>query len=175
MFEARRLAGTAPPPRRVEPREGQESVWDYPRPPRVEDCPRLLEVMFAGVSVARTRRGKRVLETSLPPSYYAPPADVRTELLRPGAARTRCEWKGEAAHWDLVVGERVARDAAWSYPRPNPGYEAIAGFLAFYPARVDACLVDGQRARPQEGGFYGGWVTSHVAGPFKGAPGSEGW
>jgi uncharacterized protein (DUF427 family) len=153
----------------------QESVWDYPRPPRLEPSPRHVRVVFAGVEVAGSRRAWRVLETSHPPSWYLPPEDVRTELLRPSPRRTWCEWKGQARYFSLVVAGREAKDAAWSYPDPSPGFEPLRDHLAFYPARVDACYVEGEQVRPQAGGFYGGWVTSDLVGPFKGEPGSEGW
>jgi uncharacterized protein (DUF427 family) len=115
------------------------------------------------------------LETSHPPSYYLPPEDVAMALLRPSARRSLCEWKGQAVYFDLVLGDAVLPDVVWSYPRPTPAFAALRGFLAFYAAPLDLCQVDGEAARPQPGRFYGGWVTSHVAGPFKGAPGSMGW
>lgn len=161
--------------KRIEPGPGQESVWDYPRPPAVVPTTKLVRVVFNGEVVAETRRALRVLETSHPPVYYIPPEDVRTELLTQTARRSFCEWKGAATYWTLAVGERVSADAAWSYPDPAPGYEAIAGYFAFYPQRVDECTVDGEVVRAQEGGFYGGWITSEIVGPFKGGPGSMGW
>ena len=154
---------------------GQESVWDYPRPPRIEPDARVWRVTFGGVVVAETRRGLRVLETASPPTFYFPPDDVRTDLLQPGGRQTVCEWKGLADHFDLTVNSRTARAAAWSYQSPNPGYESIAGYIAFYPARVDEATVDGEQVRAQAGGYYGGWITSEVVGPFKGDPGTEGW
>lgn len=159
----------------MRPGPGQESVWDYPRPPAVEPTGRLVEVRFAGLTVASSRRAIRVLETSHPPVYYLPPEDVRTDLLVPEAGRSVCEWKGSAVYLGIRVGERHAPSVAWSYPRPLPGYEAIAGHLAFYPGRVEACFVDGVRVAPQPGGFYGGWITPDVVGPFKGEPGTLGW
>jgi uncharacterized protein (DUF427 family) len=162
-------------PRRVEPGPGQESVWDYPRPPRVEDTARRVRVVFAGAVVADTTRARRVLETAGAPVYYVPPGDVRRELLRPSGATTVCEWKGRARYFDVVVGDRTAVGAAWAYPEPAPGYEAIRDHVAFYPGRVDACFVDAERVRPQPGRFYGGWITPDVVGPFKGDPGTEGW
>ena len=154
---------------------GQESVWSYPRPPRVEPSTQLVRVLFGGVVVAESRRALRVLETASPPVYYLPPDDVRTDLLRPSGHTTVCEWKGSAEHFELVVGERTAPRAAWSYQTPRPGYEEIAGYIAFYPGRVDEATVDGERARPQPGGYYGGWVTDAIVGPWKGEPGTEGW
>lgn len=160
---------------RIEPGPGQESVWDYPRPPRVEASRRLVRVEFAGTVVAETLAARRVLETAGPPVWYLPPDDVRTDLLIPVERRTVCEWKGTATYFDLRVGTQVSSAAAWSYPRPSAGYEAIAGYIAFYAGRVDAASVDGEPVRPQPGGFYGGWITPDVVGPFKGEPGSEGW
>jgi len=166
-------------PRRVEPGPGQESVWDYPRPPAIERARKVLRVGFAGEVVAETAHGMRVLETAGPPTYYFPPDDVRTDLLVPGNMRTICEWKGIARYWSVHVqgdeGERVARDAAWSYPDPKEGYEALAGYFAFFAGRVDRCTVGDERVVPQPGDFYGGWITSDVVGPFKGGPGTEGW
>ena len=162
-------------PHRDTPAPGQESVWDFPRPARVEPVGFHLTVEFAGRVIAETRRGMRAIETSHPPSYYFPPDDVDLALLVPASKRTLCEWKGGAAYHDLVVGDRVARDAVWSYPKPTPDFLGVAGWFAFYPGRVDACFVDGERVTPQAGEFYGGWITRHVAGPFKGPPGTMGW
>jgi uncharacterized protein (DUF427 family) len=160
---------------RVEPGPGQESAWDYPRPPRVESSTRLVRVEFAGEVVAETRTALRVMETAGAPVWYLPPGDVRFELLTPANRRTFCEWKGTANYFDLRAGGRLAGAAAWSYPQPAAGYEAIRDHVAFYAGRVDAAYVDGERVTPQPGGFYGGWITSDVVGPFKGEPGSEGW
>jgi len=161
--------------RRIAPGPGQESVWDYPRPPRLEPTQRHLLVRFAGCVIAETRRGQRVLETSHPPVFYFPPGDVRGELLAPARGATLCEWKGAARYWDVRVENRVAREAAWSYPAPVGAFASIRDHLAFYAGRVDECFVDGERVTPQPGGFYGGWITQHVVGPFKGGPGSAGW
>jgi uncharacterized protein (DUF427 family) len=157
------------------PASSQESVWDYPRPPRVEPTGKRIRVVFNGVTVAETTRAIRVLETSHPPSYYIPPEDVRREYLTPTRQRTFCEFKGAASYWTLQVGDRIAQNAAWGYPDPSPGYEAIRGCLMFYPGRVDACYVDDERVTPQVGDFYGGWITSDIIGPFKGEPGTQGW
>lgn len=162
-------------PRAVEPGPGQESVWDYPRPPRCEQTARTIEVFFAGERIAHSRRAYRVLETSHPPTYYLPPEDVREELLRPAGGGTICEWKGQARYFDVVVGDRVASSAAWCYPRPTSGFRGLASYLAFYAPRLDSCRVDGQEIEPQPGGFYGGWITPELVGPFKGGPGSAGW
>jgi uncharacterized protein (DUF427 family) len=153
----------------------RESVWDYPRPPRLEPTSRRIRVVFAGLTVADSSRCLRILETSHPPTYYIPPEDVRQDLLRPTDRRSFCEFKGLAHYSSLRVGDQVARDCAWSYPKPTPGYEALRGHLAFFANRVDECWVDDERARPQPGGFYGGWVTAELGGPFKGDPGTEGW
>jgi uncharacterized protein (DUF427 family) len=152
-----------------------ESVWDYPRPPRVEASTRRVRVVFNGVTVAETTRALRVLETSHPPVYYVPPEDVRTEYVRPTRRRTFCEFKGEAAYYDLDVDGRVAVNAAWYYPEPTERYAALRGHVAFYPGRVDACFVDDEQVQPQAGDFYGGWITRDITGPFKGGPGTTGW
>jgi uncharacterized protein (DUF427 family) len=162
-------------PRREQPGPGQESVWDYPRPPAVTASSEHVVVEFAGVVVADTRRAVRVLETSHPPVYYIPMEDVRTDLLVPTGHRTLCEFKGAALYADIVVDGRRSSSACWWYPAPTPGYEALAGALTFYPQRVDRCLVDGEEVRPVEGDFYGGWITSRVVGPFKGGPGTWWW
>ena len=156
------------------PQPGQESVWDYPRPPRLEEDKRVVQVRVGDVEIARTRRAVRVLETASPPTFYLPPEDVRTELLEPSPGRSLCEWKGEARYFSLVLPDRRIEQAGWSYPEPFPEFEAIRSFLSVYPARVE-CFVDGTRVQPQPGRFYGGWVTPELVGPFKGEPGSEGW
>jgi len=162
-------------PVRVEPGPGQESVWDYPRPPALERTDSHLVVEHAGVVVAETRRGWRVLETSQPPAYYFPPDDVRLDLLEPSRHRTFCEWKGQASYRSIRVGERVAADAAWLYERPTERFVPITDHLAFYAQLVDRCTVDGETVEANEGTFYGGWITSNVVGPFKGGAGTAGW
>jgi uncharacterized protein (DUF427 family) len=157
------------------PGPGQESVWDYPRPAVAEPTPWRLQVIHRGTVVADTVQGVRTLETSHPPTYYFPPDDVTTELLRPARGRSLCEWKGAAAYFDVVVGDEILPQAAWRYPSPSPSFARLAGFFAFYPGAFESCLVDGETVTPQAGGFYGGWITSHVAGPFKGGPGSRFW
>ncbi len=163
-------------PRRQPAGPGQESVWDYPRPPRLEPTSRHLLVESGGRVVAETTRGARVLETSHPPVYYFPPDAVDPELLA-GEARapTACEWKGLARYFDVVVGARRWNEAAWCYPDPVPEFLAIQGWFAFYAGRVDRCLVDGRSVTPQPGNFYGGWITADIVGPFKGGPDSWGW
>ena len=160
---------------RVEPGPGQESVWDYPRPPRLESCAKTIKVIVAGQLIAETQQSYRVLETSHPPVYYLPPNDVRTELLQHGEGASWCEWKGNACYFDLVVGDRRIAKAAWSYPSPSRAFAAIKDYLAFYPHPMDACWVGQEQVRPQAGGFYGGWITSDIVGPFKGEPGTRGW
>jgi len=161
--------------RRVEPGPGQESVWDYPRPPRVEETDERVTVDFGGARVVDTVRAVRVLETSHPPVYYVPREDVADGALRPAAGSSFCEFKGRAAYLDVIAGAAVAPRAAWYYPTPEPGYELLAGCVAIYPGRMDACAVAGETVIAQEGDFYGGWITSRVVGPFKGAPGTLGW
>jgi uncharacterized protein (DUF427 family) len=146
-------------------------VWDYPRPPRVEPSREHVTVRLAGRILADTRRSLRVLETSHPPVYYIPVADVDMTALNQGQATSWCEFKGNAVYWDS--GE--ARAIGWSYPDPSPGFEALRAHIAFYPARVEEATVDGERVESQAGGFYGGWITSRVTGPFKGAAGTRGW
>ena len=161
---------------RVQPAAGQESVWNYPRPPSCVPSGRHVEVSFESVSIADTRAAVRVLETSHPPTWYLPPRDIATGVLQRSAAHaTVCEWKGAATYWDVVIdGGGTLRAVAWSYEDPHPGFETITGFVSFLPARL-ACSIDGERVRPQEGGFYGGWITDDVVGPFKGGPGTLGW
>ena len=157
------------------PGPGQESVWDYPRPPRVERVAERLRVELFAEVFAETTRGRRVIETAGPPTYYFPPEDVRTDLLEPAESRTLCEWKGVAQHWSARRGERHVANVAWSYPDPDPAFAEIRDWLAFYPARVDRCKVGDEEVRAQAGGYYGGWITSRIVGPFKGEPGSERW
>jgi uncharacterized protein (DUF427 family) len=157
------------------PTDQSEWVWDFPRPPRLESTARRIRVVFGGVTIADTTRALRVLETSHPPTYYVPPEDARMDLLEPTARRTFCEFKGAAHYLTLRVGDRTAPDCAWSYSDPTASFRPLKDHLAFYPGRVDACLVDEERAKPQPGGFYGGWVTTDLRGPFKGEPGTEGW
>jgi uncharacterized protein (DUF427 family) len=150
-------------------------VWDYPRPPRVEPTSKRVEVVLGGEVVASTRRALRVLETSHPPTYYIPVADFVEGGLRPAEGQSFCEWKGVAAYLDVVGGGKVAERAAWHYPRPTSQFSRLVDHVAVYPGAVDRCLVDGEVVRPQPGGFYGGWITSRVVGPFKGEPGTRSW
>jgi len=162
-------------PRRDPVRPGMESVWDYPRPPRLEPVARRIRVEFGGFVIVDTTAAYRVLETSHPPNYYVPPGDIRPGSLVPNSRRSFCEWKGQARYFDVRASERVESDAAWCYDHPIAGFGAIAGYVAFYAGRMDACFVDDERVVPQPGGFYGGWVTADLAGPFKGISGSAGW
>ncbi|MFE0454136.1 DUF427 domain-containing protein [Streptomyces sp. NPDC058914] len=152
-----------------------ESVWDYPRPPAVLRDDRLVRVECGGHVVAESRNAFRVLETSHPPTFYIPAQDVRSDLLAPTEGSTWCEWKGRARYWDVIVGDDVRSRAAWSYARPEPAYAVLKDCFAFYASRVDRCLVDSEVVQAQEGDFYGGWITTEVRGPFKGAPGTRGW
>lgn len=164
--------------RRVKPDPvgpGQESVWDYPRPPRVEPSSETVEVVLGGEVVARSAATYRVLETSHPPTYYLPRDSFTDGVLHPVSGTSHCEWKGEAAYFDLTAGGRTAGRAAWTYPQPVARFAVLLDHLAVMPASVEECRVDGEVVRPQEGGFYGGWVTDRVVGPFKGGPGSWGW
>ncbi|CAN5733130.1 DUF427 domain-containing protein [soil metagenome] len=157
-------------------RNEPESVWDYPRPPRLEASARRLRIVHAGVVIAETSRSLRVLETSHPPVYYIPQADIAMERMKPSLRRgTFCEFKGVAVYWSLSMPGVSVEDVAWSYPTPSRRYANLRDHLAFYASRVDECWVDEELVVPQPGDFYGGWITSHVKGPFKGAPGTLGW
>ena len=169
-----RWRGDGRPPFAATPQPGQESVWDYPRPPRIVGDRREVVIVWDGVEVVRTRDAVRVLETGHPPSFYLPLADVDRSLLEAASGGSFCEWKGPATYWSLRRGTRVEPAVGWSYPQPLAGAEALAGRIAFYPASLD-CRVDGAPVLPQPGGFYGGWITPELVGPFKGGPGSEGW
>jgi uncharacterized protein (DUF427 family) len=160
---------------RIEPQPGQESVWDDPRPPRVEDSDERIQVLLNGVTIADTRRARRVLETSHPPVYYLPVADVKLEYFAPSQHRTYCEFTGAASYYTISVGGATVRDGAWTYPHPASGYEALREHLAVYPQKMEACFVDSERMRAQDGDFYGGWITSYIVGPFKGGPDTSGW
>jgi uncharacterized protein (DUF427 family) len=152
----------------------QFSVWDYPRPPCLAPETREVVIRWGHVEVARTQRAIRVLETSHPPSFYLPWDDIARDLLQPAAGSSFCEWKGPARYWTLFDGQRRLARVAWSYPAPLAGAEALANCVAFYPQHL-ACSVDGAAVGPQPGGFYGGWITPELTGPFKGEPGSEAW
>lgn len=159
----------------VQPGPGQESVWDYPRPPRLEPTSSRIVVQHADVTVADTDRAWRVLETSHPPSYYLPPDDIDMALLVESNRQSFCEWKGAATYFDISVGHETVPAAAWTYRNPVDTFAALRDHVSFYPQLLDACFVDGERITSVEGSFYGGWVTSKVVGPFKGGPGTMGW
>jgi uncharacterized protein (DUF427 family) len=150
-------------------------VWDYPRPPRLEECDKRIRIFFNGATIADTRRAKRVLETSHPPNCYIPRDDILMDRLVRVPGSSLCEWKGEAVYYDLTVGDERAERVAWEYPAPTASFAAIKDHLAFYAGPMDACYVDDERVVPQPGGFYGGWITSDIVGPFKGEPGTSFW
>ncbi len=170
-----RWRGQDRPPFAEEPGPGQESVWDYPRPPSVEAVAQRVQVKVGALVLARSSRAVRVLETASAPAIYLPMDDVETRYLARSSQGAVCEWKGPWVFWTVRAGERLIPQAAWSYTDPWPGYEALADRLAFYPAKMDACWIGDQRAEPQPGGFYGGWVTPEIVGPMKGGPGTSGW
>ncbi|HEY3674080.1 MAG TPA: DUF427 domain-containing protein [Acidimicrobiia bacterium] len=167
------MFSTRPEPDPVGP--GQESAWAYPRPPRLESTLAHLVVMLGGVTIAETTRAYRVLETSHPPNYYFPPDDVAPDALVPSTDGSYCEWKGRAHYFTVRGGDRVTEHAAWAYGAPSAAFAPLRDHVAFYADRVDACFVDDELVVAQPGGFYGGWITSTVVGPFKGVPGSRGW
>jgi uncharacterized protein (DUF427 family) len=154
---------------------GQESVWDYPRPPVIRASDEQIVIVLGGVEICETNISLRVLETSHPPTYYIPRTAFLDGALVPAKGQSFCEWKGEASYLDVVGGDKVAAQAAWYYPQPDPRYAALRGHVAVYAGGMDRCLVDGELVVPQPGRFYGGWITSAVTGPFKGIPGSRDW
>ncbi|WP_394770422.1 DUF427 domain-containing protein [Lacisediminihabitans sp.] len=161
--------------RRIEPQPGQESVWDYPRPPRVEPTTERVVIRFGGETIVDTTDAVRVLETSHPPVYYLPRSAFAPGVLVPAPGASFCEFKGAAAYLTVRSGSHEAVAAAWFYPRPTPGFESLADRVAVYPSAMDSCEVAGERVTAQAGDFYGGWITSRVVGPFKGEPGTLGW
>ncbi len=168
-----RYVGEDRPPFAVPPRPGQESVWAYPRPPRLAPDAREVRVVVGDIEIARSARTLRLLETASPPTFYIPAADVRCDLLTPAEGSSHCEWKGRAQYWALKL--LAGREGvAWSYPEPLPPYEILADYFAFNPQHLE-CFVDGVRVQPQPGSFYAGWITPELVGPFKGEPGSHGW
>jgi uncharacterized protein (DUF427 family) len=172
--DAWRLRGQARPASAVQPAPGQESVWDYPRPPVIVDDRRLVQVRLHEVLIAETRAARRVLETASPPTFYLPPESLQCDCLRPDSGSSFCEWKGHASYFSVCVKQQCVTHAAWSYPEPFAEFMAIRNYLAFYPDRLD-CYIDGKRVRAQAGGFYGGWISDEIVGPFKGEPGTSGW
>ena len=156
----------------IEPGPGQESVWDYPRPPIAKRDTRNVEVRAGKRVIVTTNRAFRIMETASPPTFYLPPEDVDTDALVPASGSSVCEWKGAAQYWAL--GSNPETPIGWSYPRPRARFDMIQGHFSFYPGRIE-CYVDGERVRPQPGHFYGGWITDDVVGPFKGEPGTGHW
>ena len=162
-------------PQPIEPQPGQESVWDYPRPPRLERSPHRIRVIFNEITIANSEQTYRVLETSHPPVYYLPPEDIKLEYLQSSPQSSFCEWKGYASYYNIVVGDKKVINAAWYYPQPNQEFTAIANYVAFYPSKMDACYVNDELVQSQPGDFYGGWITQDIVGPFKGGEETWGW
>ena len=158
----------------IAPEAGQESVWDYPRPPAIVDDTREVVVSLGVLEIARSRRSVRVLEPASPPTFYVPWADVTPDVLVPADGASWCEWKGQARYWSLVTDDGRVDEVAWAYPQAHAAFARLRDYVAFYPSRVE-CFVDGERVQPQPGRFYGGWITREVVGPFKGEPGTGGW
>jgi uncharacterized protein (DUF427 family) len=156
----------------IEPGPGQESVWDYPRPPAIQSDHRCVEVRDGEHALASTSASVRVLETASPPTFYIPPTDIDWSRLVAAPGSSFCEWKGTATYWALARDPITA--IAWSYPAPTAGFAQVSNYVSFYPGRV-ACFVDGERVRPQPGRYYGGWITAEVVGPFKGDPDTGHW
>ncbi len=166
--------GKVRPPFAQVPSESQESVWDYPRPPVIRADAREVVVRVDGIEIVRTRRALRLLETASPPGFYLPFEDCLRDAFIPAAGSSHCEWKGSAQYWTITAGGVRLPRAAWSYEDPARPFSALRGHVAIYATHAE-CLVDGERVRPQDGGFYGGWVTDDIAGPWKGATGTGGW
>ncbi len=160
---------------RIVPGPGQESVWDYPRPPRLEPSSKRIQVVFNQVTIADSQQTQRVLETSHPPVYYIPPEDILMKYLQVNPNQSFCEWKGKAGYYNVVVGDKQTVGAAWFYPHPTAAFSKIKNYVAFYPSKMDVCYVDGEKVQSQPGDFYGGWITKDIVGPFKGSPGTWGW
>ncbi len=154
----------------------QESVWDYPRPPRLERSPKHIQIIFNGITIADSNDTYRVLETSHPPVYYIPPEDIEMEYLQQTTKKQSfCEWKGVANYYTLQVKDKQVVNAGWFYANPTAEFALIKNYVAFYPSQMDACYVDGEKVTPQAGDFYGGWITKDITGPFKGGAGTWGW
>lgn len=161
--------------KKIKPATRQESVWDYPRPPRLEKVNKEIKIVFNGEIIVQTNKAYRVLETSHPPVYYIPPEDIKMEFLFPGNGTSHCEWKGKAKYYNVKVKGKEAVKAGWYYPVPTDEFAKIKDYVAFYAGKMDNCSVDGEQVIPQPGGFYGGWITKDIVGPFKGEPGTFGW
>ena len=155
--------------------QGQESVWNYPRPPALERSSKQIQVFFARTLIAQTHQAWRVLETSHPPVYYIPFADIQMTYLKPIEPSSGCEWKGRAQYFNLQVGDARVDQGAWTYPHPTPRFSSLKNHMAFYAQKMERCYVDHEEVQPQPGEFYGGWITHEIIGPFKGGPGSFGW
>jgi uncharacterized protein (DUF427 family) len=166
--------GLERPPFAATPRPGQESVWDYPRPPKLVADHRRIVVRQGDLLIADSLETYRVLETAAPPTFYIPPRDTHVELLKPFPGTSICEWKATATYWTPEASVPAREAVAWSYPLAQAPYAAISGYFSFYPGRVE-CFVDGERVRAQPGYFYGGWITDEIVGPWKGDPGTESW
>lgn len=166
--------GANRPPFAKEPQQGQESVWDYPRPPRVEPLTQVVSIQCGEITLCESNKAVRVLETASPPTIYIPKEEIRMDYLEPTDGGSLCEWKGQASYWNVVTPEKRLNKVAWSYEDPFPEFETITGYLAFYPKDLD-CRIDNEQVLPQPGGLYGGWVTKNLAGPLKGEPGTGGW
>lgn len=161
--------------KKIKPGPGQESVWDYPRPPRLEDVSKHIRIVFNKQVIADTNRAKRVLETSHPPVYYIPPEDVKMEYLKPEAHHSFCEFKGRASYYSLQVEGTKISNAGWYYPEPTTPFTSLRNYIAFYPSKMGACYLADEKVQAQEGDFYGGWITQDIVGPFKGGAGTWGW
>ena len=166
--------GKARPPFAAAPGQGQESVWDYPRPPAVVPTNKTVEVLYHGRVLAMSKRALRVLETAGSPTFYLPVTEVDFDCLSIAPDTSWCEWKGTAKYWHLELEDAPSIAVAWCYPDPNPDYRMLKGLMSFYPGRVE-CILDGERVQPQAGGFYGGWITEDIVGPIKDEPGTEAW
>ncbi len=162
-------------PQPIKPAKGQKSVWDYPRPPKLEPFNKTIEIIFNGELIVQTNKAYRVLETSHPPVYYLPPEDITQKYLVPSDSSTYCEWKGRGSYYHVKVKDKLVQDAAWYYSSPTKAFEAIKNYPAFYAHKMDKCTIDGEVVTPQPGNFYGGWITKDIVGPFKGIDGSWGW
>ncbi len=161
--------------KRITPKPGQESVWDYPRPPRLEVTNAHLRIVYNGEVIADSNRAYRVLETSHPPTYYIPTTDFKAGLLIPVDGSSFCEFKGKANYYDIQVGGKVDKHAAWGYKNPTKAFEQLKDTVSVYAHKMEACYVNDEKVQAQEGDFYGGWITKNIVGPFKGAPGTWGW
>ena len=158
-----------------DPSRGEESVWDYPRPPKLEAVTTNIKVFVEGIVIVDTKKAFRVLETSHPPVYYVPPEDILPNILLESKKESYCEWKGKAKYYSLKVKDKRIQDAGWYYPNPVPAFEEIKDYVAFYPSKMERCEVGGEVVVSQEGDFYGGWITNKIKGPFKGGVGTFGW